>query len=111
MKGIVTTIDKDKVKASTEQVAVKKEDKFLGSIVLKKGHTMWEINIKERTIVPATYTKSEAVMSSKIKGDIHIRKRLDIKADCIYFSALNKKNAIRHLLRVTANPQNLKAAK
>lgn len=63
--------------------------KFLGKITLKKGHTLFEINMQTQEIKTAIY-------------DYYTpwEKKLVAREHCVYLPALNKANAIKHFARL-----------
>lgn len=72
----------------------------IGRMNPKRGHSLFEANLKERTIVLADFNKTEAVkFEDAMKGAISVNKKVDIKENCEYISALNKKNVIKILKR------------
>lgn len=109
---------KDKV-VIVGQKEVEKQQKLVGSLRVKKGHTIYEVNIKNHTVAPAEFEegaadyrkevkteKSRGVGILSIDGGVKrvvldrpdaIRRKIIRKPDCIYISALNKKNAYRKL--------------
>lgn len=98
-----------------------KQQKLLGSTKVRKGHTLFEVNIKEHTIEPAKYEEQVARFSDQVGKpkkielgvvsfkDGHKKVMLDnsntihrtvIKnPDCIYRSALNKRNLYKKLVK------------
>lgn len=89
-------LNADKLHISAEK-PVKTQVKYLGSIIPKKGHTCFEINMKTKEIAVAQFDDSISSYSKAVKGDYSIKKKIIIKENCIYISALNKMNAIKHL--------------
>jgi hypothetical protein len=89
-------------KQSIESIVKKKKDieyKLEGSIKPLKGHQIWEINLKTMEINLAQYVE---------RKDIHWwdaikflesgwTKDIQIKDNCVYISALNKKSALDRL--------------
>ena len=72
----------------------------IGRINPKKGHSLFEVNLKERTIELADFNKTEVVkFEDAMKGSISVNKKIDVKENCRYISALNKKNVIKILKR------------
>lgn len=117
--------DHAKVDEPTEEVRkkeVEKKQKLLGSKKVHKGHTLYEINLKEHTIVEAQFEK-EVADYEKESMTGHVKKQLGIvqfkdghrkvmidnfdriskkvikKPNCIYISALNKKNLKKKLIQ------------
>lgn len=109
---------KDQV-VNVKQTKKEKQHKFIGSLEIKRGHTLYEIHLKNHTIEPAKFEESIASFvkeSSKVKskgfgiaslenGNKKIvleqlpnkSKKLIRNKDCIYISALNKKNVLKKL--------------
>lgn len=89
---------KDEV-VQVRQAEQEKQSRHLGSIRPKKGHTLFEINLKTKEIVPATFEEKEYRLDGKNSN----RRTVVVKDDCTYISALNEKNAIRKLLKSVGN--------
>lgn len=87
------------------QAEIKKEQKkqlmYFETMVLNRGHKLFEVNLKEGTINEAVYhTKdivnfTEAQLNPGFKG----HHKLVVKPDCIYIGALNKKNVEKQLIK------------
>lgn len=75
---------------------IKKELKLLGSLKPQKGHKCFEINLNTNEISEATYVESEIVVLTS-NADYKINRKVNVKQDCIYITALNKENAIKKL--------------
>lgn len=75
-----------------EQQQISKEELFRVE-KLQAGHTMFEVNVGERTCVPAKYE------STTVDFDGNIKRKLVVKHGCLYISALNERNARRKLLQ------------
>lgn len=72
----------------------------IGTLRPKRGHSLFEVNLKLKTICLADFNKTEVVkFEDAMKGTISVNKKVDIKDDCIYISALNKRNVIKVLHR------------
>ena len=83
----------------TRSIEQRKDEKHLGSISPKRGHTLFEINLKTKEIVPATFEEKEY----RVDGANRNRRTVVVKDDCTYISALNHHNAIRKLLKAVGN--------
>ena len=96
MKEIIPEIKaQDKVEIVAQQQQ-KKEVKLLGSQRKIPGLILWEYNLNTQTLSIATFIKQNL----EYKGENNlpeIRNRVNIKEGCVYFQALNKKNAIKKL--------------
>jgi hypothetical protein len=62
---------------------------FLGSMVKRAGHTIFEYNTKELNPAEHNYSFEKGKLKDKII----------VKGDCIYIQALNKKNALKKILK------------
>ena len=101
MLFLTTAIEKkqkDRV-VQIRQAEQESESKHLGSIRPKRGHTLFEINLKTKAIVPATFEEKEY----RVDGKNSNRRAVVVKDDCTYISALNQNNAIRKLLKSIGN--------
>lgn len=83
-----------------KQTSIEKKTVFLGTARPNKGHTMFEVNHKLKTIVCAEYDVPKAIEFVEAqKGVKKSSKSITKKPDCSYVSALNKKNALKILKR------------
>ncbi len=90
--------DKMVISAQKEQ---KKEIKHLGSIIPNSGHTVFELKMQTGEIFFAEFMKESAVDFVEARnGNIVRNKKVMVKPGHIYVSALNKKNAAKHFLRM-----------
>lgn len=113
---------KNKVQDPVEEVRqtkIEKEQKFIGRIIPKNGHTVFEVDMKNHTIEPATFEEQTASFSANkpkseglgvqqfkdgtkklVIGAVPtVSKKLIRKEGCMYIPALNKKNVIKHLVK------------
>ena len=94
---------KDNFKDKTEIKKQKQEESkrvFQGSIMPKKGHTLFEICLKRKTIKKAEFDSKEVVnWKDAVNGLISTKKEITKKEGCIYISALNEKNVRKILER------------
>ena len=89
----------DKIE-NIKQVSIEKQTVYLGTARPKKGHTMFEVNYKLNTIEVAKFDELPAAkFQDWQKGSVTASKKITKKIDCIYVSALNKKNALKVLKR------------
>ena len=89
----------DKIE-NVKQVSIENKTVFLGTARPKQGHTMFEFNYKLHTIVEAEFDDLPALQyNDAISGQKSASKKITKKPDCIYVSALNKKNALKVLKR------------
>ena len=84
----------EKINTISEEIVkpIKKELKLIGSIQPQKGHKCFEINIITNEISEAEFFEDYVSMFS---SSYERKKKLRIKIDCIYITALNKKNALK----------------
>lgn len=114
------TTESDPVE-EVRQVQHEKKRELLGTIHPHPGHILFEVNIKEKTIVPATFEEQETSFEEQLVkpksqglGVMAFedgRKKLVIdklpnrskilirKEDCTYIPALNKRNLLRKLVK------------
>jgi len=74
-----------------------KKPVFVGAQKLKRNHTLFEINVVELTIAKAKYFDTEEVTFEQAKKGIPVQKKIALKENCVYFSALNFKNALHQI--------------
>jgi|SRR5690554_1303450 len=112
------TPNKDKI-VIVGQKEIEKKQELVGIIQPQRGHTLFEIDLEKQTIEPAKIEDSIApfirekpkskglgimafkdgrkkVMIDKIP---ELHKKLIRKPNCIYISALNRKNVIKQLVK------------
>lgn len=90
----------DKTEVS-EVKPIKKELKLIGSLHPQKGHTCYQLNLATGVITEAEFQSVDAhfPLSSSAKLT-SVKRKLIIKDNCIYATALNKKNAVKHFKRM-----------
>ena len=110
---VINPTPKDKV-VDVRQVEVNKKRGLTGRIPIKKGHTLFEINLKEKTIKVAQFEDKHASFIDQVKTQksdgfkvvtyknghkkivldkLPVKSKVLIKKpDCIYLPALNLKN-------------------
>lgn len=71
---------------------IKKELKLLNSIKPQKGHKCFEINTITNEIAEAEFFEDYVSMFS---SSYERKKKIRIKENCIYITALNKENALK----------------
>ena len=90
---------KDKLE-NVKQVSIESKTVLIGRVLPKRGHTMFEVNKKLMTVDKATFDELPAVKNEDAKnGTTSIQRKLTIKPDCIYISALNVANVVKILVR------------
>lgn len=92
-------IDNDSKDKIEQQTKKQKEHKLVLDYTETPvpGHQLWEINIKTNEINLAQFQQEKFITWKQallIKSG-QIRKKVIIKQDCVYISALNKKSAIK----------------
>ena len=86
----------------TELAVIKpvKKDILLGKIRPQKGHTCYELNVITGAFNVATFDNEAVEFTKAIKGDLSRKKKLTMKPDCLYATALNVKNAQKVFARM-----------
>jgi hypothetical protein len=91
--------EKDKIE-SIKQKQIEIQKVFENKIFPKKNHTLFEVNLKLKIIEIAKFDEIPAIkFEEAIKGNLIAQKKVTKKEDCIYISALNKKNVLKILKR------------
>jgi tRNA pseudouridine-54 N-methylase len=72
---------------------------LVGSTKPKRNHTVFEINLTEKTIEKVKFERNTIIYFSDALQQKTENKSISIKENCIYVSALNKKNAFKILKR------------
>lgn len=89
----------DKIE-NVKQAEIQKQTILIGTFKPKKGHTLFEIDPKEKTIVKAIFDEKPAVKFEDARiGKKSASKKITKKNHCIYVSALNETNALKVLRR------------
>ena len=88
-------IDKLSVEAKKED----KKEQLLVSIRQYRGHTLFEVNKLSGEICKAQFEYLEAHFDDDLKNKTTHKKVL-MKKDCYYVSALNEKNVIKKILKL-----------
>jgi hypothetical protein len=89
-------------KISTEikaTIPIKKKTKLLGSLYPQKGHKCFEINNLTLEINEAKF-ESVTINITSISQENYVNKKLLVKENCTYITALNKKNAMKKFKNV-----------
>jgi hypothetical protein len=92
-------LEKDKLEFVKQQQA--ETQKILDSTIKpSKGHTLFEVNLIENTIEKAIFDELPNVKwEDALNGRISTQSKITKKPNCIYISALNKKNVLKILQR------------
>lgn len=87
----------DKIE-QVKQTDIQRQLIYIGSLKPKKGHTLFEVNIKTGTIENAEFNYGSTIQFEHAKEGLKKSNKSVIKKpDCIYISALNKNNVINKL--------------
>jgi hypothetical protein len=91
---------KDNIEEVKQEVH-EKQTVFMGTVVLRKNHTLFEVNLEANTIAKAQFDAlPEIRYEDAAKGITSAKKnKITKKPNCLYISALNKKNVIKILKR------------
>lgn len=73
---------------------VKKESKeiYQGSFKLKKGHSVWKYNVETFILDKVEFDSKDIEFQTGKKSN-----KIVTEKNCLYFSALNRKNAIKKI--------------
>lgn len=75
------------------------QKQLIGRVMPKKNHTLFEVDLKEKTIVEAKFESKKIISFEEAKQGKKENKSVLVKKDCLYIPALNKKNVIKILKR------------
>lgn len=92
----IQNLSKDQI-ALVKQVEIKKNNKLVGRIKPRRGHTVFEVNLELGTVEKAKY-KDKTYFLGLVRTSNQV---IQINENCIYESALNKKNLLKKLKRQT----------
>ena len=99
----LANFEKDQEKDKIEQVKQQGQEiqtVFDYKIIPQKNHTLFEVNLKLKTIEIAEFDELPSVkFEEAMKGNIIAQKKVTKKENCVYISALNKKNVLKILNR------------
>lgn len=73
---------------------IKKTNVLLSSLYPQRGHKCFEINLDTHEINEVEYIETTVEVTS-ISGENYKRKKILVKDNCTYITALNKKNALK----------------
>jgi hypothetical protein len=92
-------LDKDKIEQVKQQKA-EKQKVLESTLKPSKNHTLFEVNLIQNAIEIATFDELPNVKwEDALNGQISVQKKITKKPNCIYISALNKKNVLKILKR------------
>lgn len=89
---IITEVVKDKDKIVNQKEVEKRN--IISNLVPQNGHKCFELNLETDEITEADYVEVTTTLDGKVS------KRINIKPNCLYQTALNKKNALKHFKRL-----------
>ena len=99
----LANFEKDQEKDKIEQVKQQVQEiqtVFDYKITPQKNHTLFEINLVLKTIEIAEFDEIPPIKYTEaMKGNIVAKKKVTKKENCVYISALNKKNVLKILKR------------
>jgi hypothetical protein len=94
-----TDQEKDKIEQVKQQVQ-EIQNVFDYKIIPQKNHALFEVNLVLKTIEIAEFDEIPAIKYTEaMKGNIVVQKKVTKKENCVYISALNKKNVLKILKR------------
>jgi len=91
-------IGQDNPKALIE-IPVLKEQKMIGRMKKKPGHTLFELDFNTGLIKPAEYESVNIVYNPNTKLKSGVSRKVIIRENCFYECALNMKNAQKRFMK------------
>lgn len=99
----LANFEKDQEKDKIEQVKQQVQEiqtVFDYKITPQKNHTLFQVNLVLKTIEIAEFDEIPPIKYTEaMKGNIVAQKKVTKKENCVYISALNKKNVLKILKR------------
>lgn len=93
------TKEKDKIEQIKQQVK-EIQTVFDYQIKPQKNHTLFEVNLNLKTIEIAEFDEIPPIKYTEaMKRNVVAQKKVTKKENCVYISALNKKNVLKILKR------------
>ena len=87
--------EKDQVEI-VDQTNIEKKKQFVGTLKMSPNHVCWEYNVNTNELKHAKFHDSQF--------DLHtgkpIHRKVMVSDECLYLSALNRKNAIKKLCKI-----------
>lgn len=90
-----------------QDVKEHKAELTLGSMNLRKGHTLYEYDVVSTELKPAEFEKGvsadfeDAHAKLETGEKFNKKRRIIKKRGCIYVSALNEKNAYKKIIKIS----------
>jgi hypothetical protein len=95
----IDLLQQDKIENVKQQQA-EIQKVFDSKIIPHENHTLFEIDLNTKDIRLAVFDEQPAIKwEDALKGNISAMKKVTKKENCIYISALNKRNVIKILKR------------
>lgn len=89
---------KDKLEF-VKQTNAEIQKQLIGSMNPKKGHTLFEANLELKTIQLVKFDRPTILRFEDAKVGVTENKKVNVKENCRYISALNRKNVVKILKR------------
>ena len=88
---------------AVDQTQKKQTERLVARHYPHRGHTMIEFDMKTGKMEPAVFESQDVEFDPKWTKEksLGCKKKLVIKKDCLYISALNEKNARKHLAKMS----------
>jgi len=93
MKEVFLTQDQIEI---VDENQIKKQKQFVGSLRPNLGHFCFEYNVETNEL---SFAKFEDPIFDLHTGK-PIRRKVSVKEECLYITALNRKNAVRKLSKI-----------
>lgn len=98
MKIEITPETKDKIQIEKKQF--ENSETFIQRIIPHKNHTVFEFNITTKKLTEAKFSNIPTIKwEDAVKENYSIYRKILKTENCVYFSALNRKNAYKILNR------------
>lgn len=85
---------KDRLEIKAEK-GHEKQHKLIGRIVPQNGHTLFKVNDETSEVSLAEYEKQDINFQDAVNGNVTTSRKVIIEDGYSYYSALNKRNALK----------------
>ncbi len=89
-------INKDEIKLHAEKQQ-EKQTKLVHRIKPHQGHKCWQYNRDTEELTLAEFQTEALDFNAAAKGQVALKRKILVKENCIYVTALNRKNALKHV--------------
>ncbi len=87
---------KEEIKLHAEK-QIEKQTKLVFRMRPHYGHKCWQYNRDTQELSLAEFESQAIDFKAAANGEVALKRKIVVKDNCIYVTALNKKNALKHV--------------